>query len=222
MSPRKMARLLTARQRMALDFIGGFTARSGFPPSLREIGSAMGITSTNGVRCLLLTLERKGYINRRKHQSRGIEIVGRRSAEFASDPAEQTAASDSMRRIPIVGRVAAGTPLLAVENIEGDLAVDGDFFPYRDGFALRVQGKSMLNAGILDGDIVLARPNLPLETGSIVVAVIGEEATVKRYYPETDKIRLEPANPHFDPIIVERGTPGFSIVGRVVGLFRRY
>jgi repressor LexA len=193
-----------------LDFISDHASRFGYPPTLREIGSKFAIGSTNGVRCILASLEKKGFIRRSPHLSRGIEIVG------ASNR------SGGMVAVPIVGRVAAGLPLLALENLEGDILIDRDYFPYTDGFALRVKGRSMIDAGIMDGDVILARPNLPIEAGSIVVALIGEEATVKKYYAETDKVRLEPANSQFGPIIVEHDTPGFIIAGKVVGLYRRY
>jgi repressor LexA len=201
---------LTDHQRRVFEFIAEQINRNGYPPTLREIGTQFGIGSTNGVRCLLSAIEQKGYIRRRPNLSRGIELV-----HAAETPG-------GLVRIPIVGRVAAGLPLLAVENIEGDILLDKDLFPHSDGFALRVKGRSMIEAGIVDGDVILARPDLPVEPGSIVVALIGDEATVKRYYPERDRIRLEPANPQFGPILVDKDTPGFRIAGRVVGLYRRY
>jgi len=210
MNRRQSVRPLTDHQRAVLDFISEQINRNGFPPTLREIGSNFQIGSTNGVRCLLTAIERKGFIRRKPHLSRGIELV--HSSETPG----------GMIRIPIVGRVAAGLPLLAVENLEGDLLFDREMFPYSDGFALRVKGRSMIEAGINDGDVILARPDLPLLPGTIVVAVIGDEATVKKYFPEADRVRLEPANSQFGPIIVERDTPGFRIAGRVVGLYRRY
>ncbi len=206
----RAARPLTDKQRAVLEFIAGKVERKGYPPTLREIGARFDIRSTNGVRSVLTALERKGYIRRKPYLSRGIELTGslrRRSREV---------------RVPIVGRVAAGEPLLAEENLEGDLVIDRDLFPAGDGFALRVKGDSMREAGIVDGDIVLARPDLPVGTGSIVIALIGDEATVKRFYPEGERVRLEPANKLFEPIILDRRTPGFRIVGRVVGLYRRF
>jgi len=210
MKRRRTIRPLTEHQRTVLDFIAEQINRNGSPPTIRELGTRFNIGSTNGVRCLLAALELKGYIRRKPHLSRGIELV------------QSSETPGGMVRVPIVGRVAAGLPLLAVENLEGDLLLDHDMFPSTDGFALRVHGRSMIEAGIVDGDLILARPDLALEPGSIVVAVIGDEATVKRYYPEVDRVRLEPANPQFGPIIVEHGTPGFRIAGRVVGLYRKY
>jgi repressor LexA len=203
-------RAMTDHQRAILDFITEQVNRNGYPPTLREIGAKFSIGSTNGVRCQLIAIERKGFIRRRPNLSRGIELT------------HPTETPGGAIRVPIVGRIAAGLPILAVENLEGEILLDKDFFPFNDGFALRVKGRSMIDAGIIDGDVILARSDMPLEPGSIVVAVIGEEATVKRYYPEPDRVRLEPANPQFGPIIVEHETPGFRIAGRVVGLYRRY
>lgn len=123
--------------------------------------------------------------------------------------------------VPLLGRIAAGLPILAVENIEGSIAVDRSFIPGGDIFSLEVVGDSMKDSGILDGDYVLAKMQPTAEKGEIVVAVIGEEATVKRYFPEKKKIRLEPANPVFEPIIVDKRSPEFRIAGKVIGLLRR-
>ncbi len=210
MNRKTTVRVITTHQREVLDFIDDHSTKFGYPPTLREIGAKFAIGSTNGVRCILASLEKKGYIRRSPHLSRGIVVVG---------VSKQNGGSVA---VPIVGRVAAGLPLLALENLEGDILIDRDYFPYTDGFALRVKGKSMIDAGIMDGDVILARPNLPIEPGSIVVALIGEEATVKRYYPQGDNVRLEPANSQFGPIIVDHNTPGFIIAGKVVGLYRRY
>jgi len=203
-------RPLTDRQRDVMAFIAEEVVRHDRPPTLREIGARFHIGSTNGVRSLLGALERKGYLRRRRYLSRGIELV-----QMPGDVG-------GVVRVPIVGRVAAGQPLLAEENLEGELLLDRGMFKASDGFALRVRGESMVEAGIMDRDIVLARPNLPLKAGDIVVAIIGDEATVKHYYPERKRVRLEPANPHFDTIVVEHKSPGFHIAGKVVGLYRRY
>lgn len=202
----------TQRQQQVLELIVEELQVNGRPPTLREIGTRLGIGSTNAVRSLLTALEKKGYIKRREYLSRGIELLKK----------PYNVELGGVVSIPIIGSVAAGQPLLAEENIEGNLLLDKDMFRANDGFALRVNGQSMTEAGIHDGDIVLARPDLPLEDGAICVVVIGEEATVKRFYPERNRIRLEPANPHFGPIIVENNTPGFYVAGKVVGLYRRY
>ena len=204
---------LTARQREVVEFIAGEVQLQGRPPTLREIGAHLKIGSTNAVRSLLSALERKGYIRRKPYLARGIEML--KEVNNFTLP--------GIISIPIVGRVAAGEPLLAEQNIEGRLLLDRDLFRSGDGFALRVKGKSMIEAGINDGDIVLARADLPLEKGSIVVALIGDDATVKYYFPVDDgRIRLEPANSDFGPIIIEEHTPGFYIAGKVVGLYRKY
>jgi repressor LexA len=200
----------TPRQAQVYRFISDHITRESRPPTIREIGAFMGVGSTNAVRGVLTALEKKGYIKRTSFLSRAIELT--RQARKAVDTI----------RIPIVGRVAAGLPLLAVENIEGEITVSRDLIRAEDGFALRVKGQSMIEAGINDGDLVLARPDLPVDQGSIVVALIGDEATVKRYYVDGNLIRLEPANPHFEPIQVQIDDPGFRIAGRVVGLYRKY
>jgi repressor LexA len=153
------------------------------------------MNSTNAVRSVLGALERKGALRRRPYLSRGIEL------------SRPPARSSQVLRVPIVGRIAAGQPLLAEENREGELYVDRDLFKAADGFALRVKGDSMIEAGIRNGDLVLVRPDLPLVKGTIVAAVIGDEATVKYYHPEGDHIRLTPANPAFEPIIVSKRSP---------------
>jgi len=210
MVKRRADRPLTERQQQVMAFIAGEVARRGRPPTLREIGARFRIGSTNGVRSLLSALERKGCLRRRRYLSRGIELL-----RMPEDVA-------GVVRVPIVGRVAAGQPLFAEENLDGELLIDRDVFKVGDGFALRVKGESMVGAGIFDGDLVLARPNLPLRAGDVVVALLGDEATVKHYYLERGRIRLKPANSNFEPIIIKKGTPDFHIAGKVVGLFRRY
>jgi repressor LexA len=198
---------LTGRQQQIFDFIEEMVNISGLPPTIREIGHKFSIASTNGVRATLSALEKKGYIHRQKLVSRGIELVKRSPITF--------------NRIPIVGSVPAGLPITAIENREGELAVDTAFLPNDQVFCLRVKGESMINAGIFDGDFVLVDKNIDPLKGDIVVAVIGEEATVKKFYPEKRRVRLEPQNEAFGPIIVDCNTPGFYIAGRVVGLMRR-
>ncbi len=212
MTGKRKQRPPTKRQLQVVEFIIEEIRLRNRPPTLREIGAHLNIGSTNAVRSLLTALEKKGYVRRRPYLSRGIEML----------KTPNNMEIGGVVNIPIVGRVAAGLPLLAEENIEGTLLFDRDLIRAGDGFALRVEGQSMIEAGIRDGDIVLARADLPVSSGSIVVALIGDEATVKRYFPEDDRIRLEPANPHFGPIIVEKDTPGFRIAGKVVGLYRKY
>jgi len=205
-----MGKGLTAKQREILNFIRSHINKFSAPPTIREIGAHFKISSTNGVRCHLTALENKGYIKRASYRSRGIEM-----AEKSQTPA-------SLTSIPILGRVAAGYPILAEENLEGRIGIDSDLLSGEELFALKVTGDSMMEAGIFDGDLVFARKQPVAEKGEIVVAIIGDDATVKYYYPENNRVRLEPANPTFTRIIVERDTPGFYIAGKVVGVFRKY
>ncbi len=205
---------LTARQQSIYEYIKAKMQEVGRPPTLREIGDKFEISSTNGVRSILDALSKKGYIKRSPKLSRGIDILEKKPEEELDD---------RFKEIPILGRVAAGTPITAVENLEGTVVVDKEFLMRQENvFALRVQGDSMKNAGILNGDLVFARQQQAAEKGQVVVALIGEEATVKYFYPEINRIRLEPANEAFGPIIVDSHTPGFSILGRVVGIMRQY
>jgi len=206
-----MGEKLTKRQSKILEFIRRHLETQGYPPTFREIGEEFGIRSTNGVRASLVALEKKGYLTRHSKLSRGIELTKKAFKNVAP----------RITDIPIVGRVAAGEPILAEENIEGTISLDTDYLKTENIFALRVRGDSMRNAGIFDGDSVFARPQATAEKGDIIVAIIGDEATVKRYYPEKDRIRLEPENEAYGPIIIEKNTPGFRIAGKVVGLLRK-
>ncbi len=199
---------LTESQLRVYEFIRDHIQSEGRPPTVREIGEALGISSTNGVRDALLILERKGYIRREKNLSRAIELT-------------ETPVAANIESIPIVGRVAAGLPLLAVENVDGHVAIDRSFLPRGEVFSLRVTGDSMKDEGIRDGDLVLVKRQDVANRGDIVVAVIGEEATVKKFYPERHRVRLEPANDAFQTIVVDKNAPGFFIAGVVVGLLRR-
>ncbi len=204
---------LTEREQRVLDFIVGRTREKGSPPTIREIGEAFQIASTNGVRYYLSALERKGFIQRNRRVSRGIELVGGLTHALMPDVVQ----------VPVLGRVAAGLPLLATENVEDTLVLDKSLV--RDGtvFALTVQGESMKDAGILPGDKVLVRQQATADAGDIVVALLEDEATVKRYRPEAHRVVLEAENPAFAPIVVEgAGLESFSIVGRVIGVVRMY
>ena len=209
-----MPKPLTERQQAIYDFIANAIRSRGAPPTIREIMDVFKINSTNGVRTTLAALEKKGHIRRHARLSRGIELV---------DYVEPEPLSADLREIPLIGRVAAGAPILATQNIESTLNVDKSLLPASgEIFALRVHGESMRNAGILDGDIVLARQQESAERGDIVVALLGDEATVKRYAPDPDGIRLLPENDAFEPIVVPPDSDGFRIAGKVVGLMRRF
>ena len=204
----------TERQQAIFDFIAGIIRSRGAPPTIREIMEAFDINSTNGVRTTLAALEKKGHIRRHARLSRGIELV---------DQGETTPAQYDTVEVPVLGRVAAGSPILATENIESSVHVDRSLLPSSgEVFALSVQGDSMIEAGILDGDVVVARQQETADRGEIVVALIDEEATVKRFDPGPDSIRLLPENSSYEPIVV-RPDEGidFRIAGRVVGLMRQ-
>ena len=198
---------LTGRQREILEYIETMITEHGKSPTIREIGEKFRISSTNGVRSHLQALMKKGYIMRQELISRGIELV--------------RDISRGMMRIPVVGSVPAGSPIDAIENREGEIAVDTEFLPSGDTFSLRVTGDSMINAGIHDGDYVMVKKQKTANPGEIVVAIIGEEATVKRYFPEGDRVRLQPENDAYEPIAIDSRSPDFSIAGKVVGLMRR-
>ena len=209
-----MRRKLTDRQREIYGFIAETIRAKGLPPTIREAMDAFEIASTNGVRTTLAALEKKGYIRRRPMLSRGIELTDYMERDGAG--------SREAREIPVIGRVAAGEPILATENVEDTVVVDRSFVPTEDVFALQVRGESMRDAGILDGDYVLARQQETATSGDIVVAIIGEEATVKRYYPNGGEVRLVAENEAFEPIIVDARREDFRIAGRIVGLLRRF
>ena len=202
-----MGNELTAKQKELFDFLKEFFLEKGFPPTLREMASHFGLKGPRGPQKTLNILERKGYIRKIPGESRAIEILGFSSSNIIS--------------IPIVGRVRAGDPILAIENIEGYFNLDRRFASSKDVFLLRVQGDSMIDAHIQDGDFALVKPQSNAENGEIVVALIEDEATIKRIFTERDLIRLEPANPDMEPIVIKKGEGKVSLVGKVVGIFRK-
>ena len=194
---------LSDKQLEIFEYIQSFTRERGFPPSVREIGEAVGLRSPSTVHAHLKTLDRAGYITRDGHKMRAIRMAGSEQAE------------EKWRSIPVLGRVTAGAPILAVEDIEGYIPFDtgrsgGEFF------ALRVRGDSMINAGILDGDTIVVRRQNSAEHREIVVALLGEEATVKRLYQQDGAYWLMPENDAYAPI----SAVGAQILGKVVGLYR--
>ena len=219
---------LTARQRNILEYLVSFLDDNGYPPTVREIGQFFGIKSTNGVSDHLRALERKGYISRSDGQSRGLTVLkdgeGRLTQRRAVQVEEPGASNDDqVLDVPVLGRVAAGVPLLAVQNVDEHLRIDRSMVGGRDNvFGLRVVGESMIEAGILDGDVVLVEQRQTADNGQIVVAMIDEEVTVKRYFRELSGVRLQPENRTMRPIYIDRDDPdGCSIVGKVVGLYRQ-
>ncbi len=209
--------VLTDRQREILEFITQSIRERGYPPTLREIGLHFGIKSTNGVNDHLRALEKKGYLEREDLKSRALRPMGMRG------PVRAPSRDEDMIEVPLVGRVAAGLPLLAVENVEDTVKVDRFFIGQtREVFALRVKGESMIEDGIFDGDYIFVRKQLQASRGDIVVAMIEDEATVKRYYPEGDTIRFQPANAAMQPIYVrKRDWKSVNLIGVVVGVYRK-
>jgi repressor LexA len=203
------ALVLTERQQSILDFINQYVQENGFPPSVREIGRQFGIYPAT-VQDHITALERKGYLQKKRFQSRTISIPTSSRQRVDNDAGG----------IPIIGRVAAGLPLLAQQNIEDMIHLPKDWAP-AGAFLLKVQGNSMEGAHILDGDYVLVHPQKTAANGEIVVALIGEEATVKRFYRTEDSITLKAENPKFKSIEIERSeAAAFSIVGKVMGVLR--
>lgn len=197
---------LTPKQQEILQFIKEYTLRRNFPPSVREICQAVDLRSTSSVHAHLDTLETKGYIARDNQKSRTIEIL---DDDFAPTRRELT-------NVPMVGKVAAGEPLLAVQNITDYFPIPVEYLPNAETFMLKVKGDSMINVGIFDGDNLLIEVCSDARNGEIVVALVEDGATVKRFFKEDGHIRLQPENDSMDPIIVNDVT----ILGRVIGLFR--
>ena len=197
---------LTTRQQQIFDFIKRYTNDKGYPPTVRDIGQAIGLTSSSTVHAHLANLERLGMLRRDPTKPRAMEVL--------ADKAKRAIVPSGL---PLVGRVAAGSPILAEENIEEYVEVS----PLAGGdggdFVLEVRGDSMKNAGILDGDYVVVRPQKTADDGQIVVALVGDEATVKRFFRESNHVRLQPENEAMEPIRSKE----VKVLGRVVGLMRR-
>jgi repressor LexA len=212
---------LTDRQREILTFIVKESEARGFPPTIREIGEEMDIRSTNGVNDHLKALERKGYLLRGEQQSRSL-VPTKRARMVLGLGAKKDV---DLIEVPVLGRVAAGAPLLATEHIEDSVRIDSFLLGGgggREVFALRVKGESMIEDGIFDGDFIFVRKASAAQAGDIVVALIEDEATVKRYYPEGDRIRFQPANSSMEPIYVHKSEfRSTMILGHVVGVYRK-
>ena len=201
--------MLTGRQQEIWDFLVDYVDQHGYPPTVREIGKAVGLASPSTVHAHLANLERAGLLRRDPTKPRALELVGREREE---------APAAAMARLPLVGQIAAGGPLLADQNVEDHLAVPETL---RGDFLLRVKGDSMVNAGILDGDIVVVQRSQDARNGEIVVALAGDdesadEATVKRFFRENGRVRLQPENDMLDPIYAQH----VQLLGRVTGVFR--
>jgi repressor LexA len=200
---------LTKRQQEIFDFIKQYSAKYGYPPTVRDIGKAVGLASSSTVHAHLANLEKVGLLRRDPSKPRAIELLDRAVGSVKSfvTPADG---------LPLVGSVAAGQPILAEENIEDHIVVPSEAGGDHGEFLLTVRGESMVNAGMLDGDIVVVHSQETARDGEIIVALVGEEATVKRFFRESDHIRLQPENDHMEPI----RTREVQIVGKVVGLLR--
>lgn len=204
-----MGEKLTKRQQAILSFIRDCIVNDGRAPTIREMCEQFGIRSTNGIRDHLKALIAKGYLEKDSMLSRGIRLVEDVSRQVAS--------------LPLVGSAPAGYPLTAIENYEGEIALDTSFLPSKTSFTLRIDGDSMRNAGIHDGDIIVVQKQDHANSGEIVVAVVDDEATVKRVFYEDDgTIRLQPENDSFAPIIVDPRSVDFYIAGKVAGLLRKF
>jgi repressor LexA len=210
--------MLTERQREIWDFVVGYVDRQGYPPTVREIGAAVGLASPSTVHAHLANLERAGLLRRDPTKPRALELVGHRRTERV-EPVERAPAP----KLPLVGEIAAGGPLLADENIEDYVGVPELISRGGEGeFVLRVKGDSMIQAGILDGDYVVVRRQAHADDGDIVVALAGadeaaDEATVKRFFRENGRVRLQPENDALAPIYADH----VHVLGKVIGVFRR-
>ena len=196
---------LTNRQKEVLEFIKEFTGENGYPPTMREICDRFGFqprAATNHVDALV----RKGYLTKQPLKSRSLEVVG--------------SGRSGLREVPIVGRVAAGEPILAIENIEGTVMLPEEWAKSKDCFLLRVEGDSMVDAHICSGDYVLVKRQDTAESGDIVIAMLDDEATTKRFSIENGRIVLKPENKQMEPIVVDESKKEFRIIGKVVGVWR--
>ncbi len=203
---------LTSRQKEIFDFVRTFIKERGYPPSVREIGKHFKIYPRAAFDHLK-ALEKKGYLKRRGSMSRGLEVL------VFQDESENVSERPLVRKIPILGRVAAGKPALAVEHMEGTLFLPAEWVKGREAFLLKVKGDSM-SPFILPGDYVVVRSQPSAENGDVVVTLIGEEATVKRFFKKGTKIELKPDNEQWETIEIEEGSRDIRIVGKVTGVFR--
>jgi repressor LexA len=211
--------VLTGRQQEIWNFLVDYVDRHGYPPTVREIGEKVGLASPSTVHAHLANLERGGYLRRDPTKPRALELIGHRRA--LAEPVELRAGERETHALPLVGQIAAGGPLLAEENVEDYIGVPEPLSRGGEEFLLRVKGDSMINAGILDGDIVVVRRQQDARNGEIVVALVGDdesanEATVKRFFREEGRVRLQPENDALEPIYAQY----VDVLGKVTGVFR--
>ena len=214
--PRKKEEL-NKREKTILKFIEKQIMTDGYPPSVREIGQAVGLSSTATVHGYLERLEKKGYIKKKDKKGRTLRLLKGSTGETKKTSSKDFYTQKELVEVPVVGKITAGMPILAVENVTDTFPIPIDFVGNSDCFMLTVRGESMIEAGILDGDYILVKKQNNANNGEIVVALIEDEATVKTFYKEKDHIRLQPENHTMDPIIV----PNCQILGKVAGVFRK-
>ncbi|MCX7709642.1 MAG: transcriptional repressor LexA [Clostridia bacterium] len=213
-----MQNKLSEKQQLIIDFVNSQVEEKGYPPSVREICKAVGFKSTSTVHAYLEKLEKEGLIHKDPTKPRALKVVGQsRTAPVRN--IESYVSRKELVDVPIIGKVTAGQPILAVENIEDTFPLPVNFVQNSTAFMLKVQGDSMIEAGIFDRDLVLVKQQATALNGDIVVALIEDEATVKTFYKEKDHIRLQPENQYLDPIIVRDNV---SILGKVIGVFRMF
>lgn len=202
---------LTRKQQKLLEAVQTFQAQNGYPPTVRELAEMFGQSSPAGIHKMLTILRDKGHLSKDDRKSRSLGIV---------DQNDMT--PDRIRSLPILGHVQAGMPQLAYEEKEGDMFIDAEWAGHSDSFLLRVRGLSMIDADIRDGDILVVQKTQTCRNGDIIIALLDDEATVKRFYKEHDRIRLQPENQTMQPIYVDRNYPNFHIIGLVSGLLRKF
>jgi repressor LexA len=208
---------LNKRERAILKFIEKQIKEKGYPPSVREIGKAVDLSSTATVHSYIAKLTQKGYIKKEDQKGRTLKVLKGGLAENQTSTPKPVYNGRELVDVPVIGKITAGAPILAVENVTDTFPIPVDFVGNSESFMLTVRGESMIEAGILDGDYILVKKQSAANNGEIVVALIGEEATVKTFYKEKDHIRLQPENSTMDPIIV----PNCDILGKVAGVFRK-
>ena len=207
----------TRKEKAILKFIENQVNKNGYPPSVREIGKAIGLSSTATVHAYLSKLEKQGYIKKEDKKGRTLKVIKGSDNQPFKRGTKDFYTQKELIDVPIIGKITAGQPILAVENVTDTFPIPIDFVGNSESFMLTVRGESMIEAGILDGDYILVKKQNDARNGEIVVALIGDEATVKTFYKEKDHIRLQPENSTMDPIIV----PDCKILGKVSGVFRK-
>ena len=207
----------TRKEKAILKFIEEQVVENGYPPSVREIGKAIGLSSTATVHAYLAKLEKQGFIKKEDKKGRTLKVIKGTDGQPIKKENKNFYAQRELVDVPVIGKITAGQPILAVENVTDTFPIPIDFVGNSESFMLTVRGESMIEAGILDGDYILVKKQSNANNGEIVVALIEDEATVKTFYKEKDHIRLQPENHTMDPIIV----PNCQILGKVAGVFRK-